>query len=58
MNVLYNLVVQNSMTKITITDFRNRLRYYIDRVRNGERFIITIRGKSVAIITPPSKEKP
>ncbi|TXH03142.1 MAG: type II toxin-antitoxin system prevent-host-death family antitoxin [Candidatus Moraniibacteriota bacterium] len=40
------------MQQIAMTDFRQHLPTYLNRVAGGERFQITVRGKVVARIEP------
>lgn len=40
------------MAKAGIRKLKNNLRYYISLVRNGERVVVTNRGRDVALIVP------
>ena len=40
------------MLAIKMTEFRQHLPAYLDRVRHGESFIITVRGRVVARLIP------
>lgn len=42
------------MAAVGIRELKNRLSRYLKRVRDGERLVVTERGKPVAIITPPA----
>ncbi|HLC42696.1 MAG TPA: type II toxin-antitoxin system prevent-host-death family antitoxin [Methylomirabilota bacterium] len=42
------------MTPVGIRELKNQLSQYLKRVRDGERLVITERGKPVAIISPPT----
>jgi prevent-host-death family protein len=50
------------MTKVSISEFKNNYGHYMRAVRTGKTFIITIRGKAAAKISPiapvPSHSKP
>jgi len=40
------------MERIGIRELRNRLSYFVDRVRKGEQITVTDRGRAVAVIVP------
>jgi prevent-host-death family protein len=42
------------MTTIGIWALKNQLSRYLKRVQGGERLVVTVGGKAVAIISPPS----
>lgn len=41
-------------TAVGIRQLKNGLSRYLDRVKAGERLVVTERGKPVAIISPPA----
>ncbi len=41
------------MITVGIRQLRDRLSYYLRRVKAGERLVVTERGKSVAVLSPP-----
>ena len=41
------------MGSVGVRELRDRLSYYLRRVRTGEHLIVTERGKSVAVLSPP-----
>jgi prevent-host-death family protein len=41
------------MSSVGIRQLRDRLSHYLRRVKTGERLVVTERGKSVAILSPP-----
>lgn len=44
------------MATVGFREFRKHLRAYVRRVRNGEEFQITYRGKVVAVLRPPASD--
>jgi prevent-host-death family protein len=50
------------MIKVSVTEFKNNFGHYMRAVRAGKTFIITIRGKAAAKISPiatvPPHSKP
>jgi prevent-host-death family protein len=42
-----------AMVTVGIRQLKNRLSYYLRRVKTGERLLVTERGKSVAVLSPP-----
>ncbi len=45
------------MSTITMLEFRHDAARVFERLARGERFVLTLRGKPVANIEPPQKEK-
>ena len=43
------------MVTVGIRQLKNRLSYYLRRVKMGERLLVTERGKSVAVLSPPAE---
>jgi len=43
------------MTTVGIRQLRERLSHYLRRVKTGERLVVTERGKSVAVLSPPAE---
>lgn len=43
------------MASVGIRELRNRLSEFLNRVRMGERLVITDRGRPVAVISPPAE---
>ena len=41
------------MLAVGVRELKNRLSEYLNRVRTGERVMITDRGRPVAVISPP-----
>lgn len=41
------------MGSVGIRQLRDRLSHYLRRVKTGERLVVTERGKSVAVLSPP-----
>ncbi len=44
------------MTSVTMLEFRRNARRYLDRVRKGQRYVLTLRGKPVARLEPVEEE--
>lgn len=44
------------MSRINVTELRQRLPEYLDRVSRGERVLVTSRGRVIAELSPPSAE--
>lgn len=44
------------MLQINVTEFRNHLPAYLDKVKNGEEVALTSRGKVVARLLPETDE--
>jgi prevent-host-death family protein len=42
------------MTDVNVTDLRQNLPTYLDKVRKGQRVRVTLRGKVIAEIWPPA----
>lgn len=42
------------MTKVNVTEFRRKLPAYLEKVRQGQRIRVTVRGKVIAEISPPT----
>ena len=42
------------MTKVNVTELRQNLPAYLEKVRRGQRIRVTIRGTVVAEISPPT----
>lgn len=42
------------MSRVNVTELRQNLPSYLDRVRRGERVFVTSRGEVIAELTPPS----
>ncbi len=45
------------MAEASVKDVRNNLRAYLDRAEAGEEIIVLRRGKEVARIVPPRRER-
>ena len=45
------------MISVNITDLRQNLPAYLERVRNGLRIRVTSRGKVIAELSPPGAER-
>jgi prevent-host-death family protein len=49
------------MTTVGVRDLKNRLSEYLGRVKEGEKVVVTARGRPVAVISPapslPSDER-
>jgi prevent-host-death family protein len=45
------------MTRVGIRELRDSLRHYLRRVSEGERILITRRGRPVALLSPPNETK-
>jgi prevent-host-death family protein len=46
--------MEPAMTAIGTRALKNQLSRYLKRVQRGERLVVTARGKTVAILSPPS----
>ena len=46
------------MASIASRDLRNHTADALDRVRRGERLVVTVHGKPVAELVPPSSARP
>ena len=44
------------MSTVGIRQLRDHLSHYLRRVKTGERLVVTERGKSVAILSPPAEK--
>ena len=44
---------EKAMLAVGIRELKNRLSEYLNRVKTGERVMITDRGRPVAVISPP-----
>lgn len=44
------------MVTVGIRQLKNRLSHYLRRVKTGERLLVTERGKSVAVVSPPAEK--
>jgi prevent-host-death family protein len=44
------------MGTVGIRQLRDRLSHYLRRVKTGERLVVTERGKSVAVLSPPAEK--
>jgi len=44
------------MIAVGIRQLRDRLSHYLRRVKTGERLVVTERGKSVAVLSPPAQK--
>jgi len=44
------------MSTVGIRQLRDRLSHYLRRVKTGERLVVTERGKSVAVLSPPAEK--
>lgn len=44
------------MAEVSVRELKNRLTHYLRRLEQGEQFIVTRRGKQVAILSP-AKER-
>lgn len=42
------------MPNVNVTELRQNLPAYLDKVRKGQRIRVTLRGKVIAELTPPS----
>lgn len=42
------------MPSVNVTELRQNLPAYLDKVRKGQRIRVTVRGKVIAEITPPT----
>ena len=45
------------MISVGIKELKEKLSGYVDKVRHGEEFVVTDRGKEIAIISPISRER-
>lgn len=45
------------MASVGIRELKNHLSAFLNRVRSGERLVVTDRGRTIAIISPPPKTK-
>lgn len=45
------------MTTVTISELRARFAELLDEVAKGKKFLVTRRGKAVAMLVPPPKER-
>jgi prevent-host-death family protein len=44
------------MMQVNVTEFRNHLPSYLDKVKRGEEIALTSRGKTIARLVPEIKE--
>lgn len=45
------------MISVGIKELKEKLSGYVDKVRHGEEFVITDRGREIALVIPISKER-
>jgi len=45
------------MTSVGIKELKQKLSLYVDKVRQGEEIIVTVRGKEIARVIPISRER-